>query len=39
MAEVLWMIRVSLLWCGMVYSLVVRYGEQLPAGKYGGEYW
>lgn len=38
MSEVLWMIPVALLWCGMVYSLVVRYEEQLLAAKYGGEY-
>jgi protein-S-isoprenylcysteine O-methyltransferase Ste14 len=38
MSEVLWMMPVALLWCGMVYSLVVRYEEQLLAAKYGGEY-
>ena len=38
MSEVLWMIPVALLWCGMVYSLVVRYEEQQLAVKYGGEY-
>jgi hypothetical protein len=38
MSEVLWMIPVALLQCGMVYSLVVRYEEQQLAVKYGGEY-
>jgi len=38
MSEVLWLIPVALLWCGMVYSLVVRYEEQLLAVKYGGDY-
>jgi hypothetical protein len=32
------MIPVALLWCGMVYSLVVRYEEPQLAVKYGGEY-
>jgi protein-S-isoprenylcysteine O-methyltransferase Ste14 len=38
MSEVLWMVPVTLLWCGMVYSLVVRYEEQQLAIKYGQEY-
>lgn len=40
MSEVLWMIHVSLLWCGMLYFLVRRYDEQILALalKYGGEY-
>jgi protein-S-isoprenylcysteine O-methyltransferase Ste14 len=38
MAEVLWMIPVALLWCGIVYSLVVCYEEQQLAVQYGGEY-
>jgi protein-S-isoprenylcysteine O-methyltransferase Ste14 len=38
MSEVLWMIPVALLWCGIVYSFVVRYEEQLLAVQYGGEY-
>jgi hypothetical protein len=38
MAEVLWMIPVALLWCGMVYSFVVCYEEQQLVVKYGGEY-
>jgi hypothetical protein len=36
MSEVLWIIPVALLWCGMVYSLVVRYEEQQLAVTYGG---
>ena len=38
MSEVLWMVPVTVLWCTMVYSLVVRYEERLLAAKYRGEY-
>jgi protein-S-isoprenylcysteine O-methyltransferase Ste14 len=38
MCEVLWMIPVTLLWCAMVYSLVVHYEEQHLAVTYGGKY-
>src|SRR5215475_900972 len=29
MAEVLWMLPIAVLWCALVYSLVVRYEEQI----------
>jgi protein-S-isoprenylcysteine O-methyltransferase Ste14 len=38
MSEVLWLIPVALLWCALVYSLVVQFEEQLLASKYGEEY-
>jgi protein-S-isoprenylcysteine O-methyltransferase Ste14 len=38
MSKILWMIPVALLWCGIVYSLVVRYEEQQLAVQYGREY-
>src|SRR3954452_17361109 len=38
MSEVLWMVPVTLLWCAMVYSFVVRYEERLLTAKYGKEY-
>jgi len=38
MSEVLWMIPVTLLWCALVYSLVVHYEEQHLAAKYGDDY-
>jgi protein-S-isoprenylcysteine O-methyltransferase Ste14 len=38
MSEILWMVPLTLLWCGMVHSLVVRYEEQLLEVRYGGEY-
>jgi protein-S-isoprenylcysteine O-methyltransferase Ste14 len=38
MSEVLWMIPVTLLWCALVYSVVVRFEEQHLAAKYGDEY-
>jgi protein-S-isoprenylcysteine O-methyltransferase Ste14 len=38
MSEVLWLIPVALLWCALVYSLVVQFEEQHLASKYGAEY-
>jgi protein-S-isoprenylcysteine O-methyltransferase Ste14 len=38
MSEVLWMIPVTLVWCALVYSVVVRFEEQLLAAKYGDAY-
>jgi protein-S-isoprenylcysteine O-methyltransferase Ste14 len=38
MSEVLWMIPVTLLWCALVYSLVVQFEEQHLATKYGDQY-
>jgi len=38
MSEVLWLIPVTLLWCGLVYSLVVRFEERHLTAKYGEEY-
>src|ERR1700752_2145819 len=38
MSEVLWMVSITLLWCALVYALVVRYEEQILAAKYGQEY-
>jgi protein-S-isoprenylcysteine O-methyltransferase Ste14 len=38
MSEVLWMIPVTVLWCALVYSLVVHYEEQHLAVTYGGDY-
>jgi protein-S-isoprenylcysteine O-methyltransferase Ste14 len=38
MSEVLWMLPVTLVWCALTYSLVVRYEEQHLAEKYGQEY-
>lgn len=38
MSEVLWMVPVTLLWCAMVYSCVVRYEERVLAARYGRPY-
>jgi protein-S-isoprenylcysteine O-methyltransferase Ste14 len=38
MSEVLWLIPLTLLWCALVYSLVVQFEEQHLAAKYGEEY-
>jgi protein-S-isoprenylcysteine O-methyltransferase Ste14 len=38
MSEVIWMIPVTLIWCAVTYSFVVRYEEARLAVKYGGEY-
>jgi protein-S-isoprenylcysteine O-methyltransferase Ste14 len=38
LSEVLWMLPITLLWCAVLYSLVVHYEEQRLAAKYGNEY-
>jgi protein-S-isoprenylcysteine O-methyltransferase Ste14 len=38
MSEVLWMLPIALLWCALLYSLVVRYEERILAAKFGQEY-
>jgi protein-S-isoprenylcysteine O-methyltransferase Ste14 len=38
MSEVLWLIPVTLLWCALLYSLVVHFEEQHLAAQYGEEY-
>jgi protein-S-isoprenylcysteine O-methyltransferase Ste14 len=38
MSEVFWTIPLSLLWCLVLYSLVVRYEERVLTGKYGQTY-
>jgi protein-S-isoprenylcysteine O-methyltransferase Ste14 len=38
MLEVVWMLPIALLWCALLYSLVVRYEEHILAAKFGQEY-
>jgi protein-S-isoprenylcysteine O-methyltransferase Ste14 len=38
MSEDLWMVPVAVLWCALLYALVVRYEEAHLAEKYGQEY-
>ncbi len=38
MSEALWMIPVTILWCALIYSFVVRYEEGHLAEKFGREY-
>src|ERR671922_888825 len=38
MSEVIWMIPVTLIWCAVTYSFVVRYEEARLAVKHGGEF-
>jgi protein-S-isoprenylcysteine O-methyltransferase Ste14 len=38
MSEVLWLMPVTLLWCALVYSLVVYFEEHHLAAKYGEAY-
>jgi protein-S-isoprenylcysteine O-methyltransferase Ste14 len=38
MSELVWLIPFTLLWCVLLYSLVVRYEEQHLLGQYGESY-
>lgn len=37
-SELLWMVPVTLLWCLVLYSVVVRYEESVLQANYGDEY-
>jgi protein-S-isoprenylcysteine O-methyltransferase Ste14 len=38
MCEVIWMLPMTILWCALIYSFVVRYEEAHLAAKYGRDY-
>jgi protein-S-isoprenylcysteine O-methyltransferase Ste14 len=37
-SELLWMVPVVLIWCGVLYAFVVRYEERMLAVRYGEPY-
>ena len=39
LSEILWLVPVTIIWCGIVYSFVVRYEEQHLLELYGEQYY
>ncbi|HOV21100.1 MAG TPA: isoprenylcysteine carboxylmethyltransferase family protein [Candidatus Ratteibacteria bacterium] len=38
LSELLWLVPITIIWCGIVYSLVVRYEEENLLELYGEQY-